>query len=177
MRLNTIKGQPLQGGYFVVNDEMCLAVTRQVGPEHPQASQRDSPSGKRTIVPMGAVWPQDGPQAIGLVYEDVDVTNGPMPCSVVVRCKAYVDRLPLYPSAESVRSMVGISFSVAPEVERPYDEDLVAWLTMYDIEQTFTGETIEGDMTDEEMDDVFSDDEDEDGGVLTDEDMDDIFEE
>lgn len=174
MRVNTVKGQPFQGGYFIVNDDMALLITRQVGPDHPQASIRQSPNGNRVIVPMGAVYPQDGPHAEGLVYEDVDVTEGPKPCSVVVRCKAYVDRLPLYPSMESVRMMRNITFAVAPEVERPYGADLVAWLTMYDVEQAFTGTTRDGDLTDDDMDDVFSDD-DGGGSALTDDDMDDVF--
>lgn len=174
MRVNTIKGQPLHGGYFVVNDETCLTVTRQVGPDHPQAVDRPSADGFRRIVPMGAVWPQDGTSAEGLLYEDIDVTEGPKPCSVVVMCKAYVDRLPLYPSMESVRMMRNITFAVSPEVERPYGADLVAWLTLYDVEQAFTGTTTEGDLTDADMDDVFADDDDG-GSALTDSDMDDVF--
>ena len=44
-------------------------------------------------IPMGTVFKVSG-TVIGIVYEDVDVTTGDMPCSVVTKGVVYEDRLP-----------------------------------------------------------------------------------
>ncbi len=59
---------------------------------------------------------------IGIVYEDIDVTSGDMPGSVVTKGTVYEDRL-----AETLESAVktaleakGFIFTTSPAVTRPY---------------------------------------------------------
>ena len=45
-------------------------------------------------VKMGTIYPANNATAVGIVYEDVDVTTGDMPGSVVTKGVIYEDRLP-----------------------------------------------------------------------------------
>lgn len=74
-------------GYFLAHEE-CTRETKQMA----QASAVTSANGGKYI-PMGTAWPSNDAYAIGIVYEDVDVTSGDMPGSVVTKGEVYEDRL------------------------------------------------------------------------------------
>lgn len=74
------------------------------------------------VVKAGTVYPTNDGNAIGIVYEDVDVTGGNMPGSVVTKGKVIKSRLAeeLNDSAESALTAKGFTFvDTAPEVTRP----------------------------------------------------------
>lgn len=74
------------------------------------------------VVKAGTVYPTNDGNAIGIVYEDVDVTGGNMPGSVVTKGKVIKSRLAeeLNDSAESALAAKGFTFvDTAPEVTRP----------------------------------------------------------
>lgn len=65
-------------------------------------------NGKK-IVQAGTVYKKDG-KAIGLVFADVDVTNGPQPAAIMVEGYVLEARLPEEVSAEDKATMTGIKF-------------------------------------------------------------------
>ncbi len=64
----------------------------------------------RKIVPAGTVYPKNDATAIGILYTDVDVTEGPQPGAVLVEAWVLEARLPIVPSAEAKTAMKGIKF-------------------------------------------------------------------
>lgn len=74
-------------GYFLAHEE-CVRETRQFA----QASAVTAPNGTK-YVPMGTAYPSNDGNAIGIAYEDVDVTSGDMPGSVVTKGVVIEDRL------------------------------------------------------------------------------------
>ena len=76
-------------GFFLAHEE-CTRETRQIAQNHAQVVTAD---GKKHV-PMGAIYPANDATAVGIVYEDVDVTTGAMPGSVVTAGTVYLDRLP-----------------------------------------------------------------------------------
>lgn len=51
-------------------------------------------SSNNKIVKGGTIYPANDSTAAGIVYEDIDVTSGDMPGSVVLKGMVYEDRLP-----------------------------------------------------------------------------------
>ena len=87
-------------GYFLAHEE-CVRETREI----PQTGATTAEDGSK-YVKMGTPFPANGATAIGLVYEDVDVTSGNMPGSVVTKGVVIEDRL----------AITGASYSaVTPE--------------------------------------------------------------
>lgn len=92
-------------------------------------AQRDE-NGALTV-PMGTIYPSNDANAIGFVYEDVVVTSGDMPGSIVTNGAVYIDRLPVAPSedetedettipgAKSALEALGFVFLTSPEIDRP----------------------------------------------------------
>lgn len=71
----------------------------------------------------GTIYPANDGTAEGIVFEDVCVTSGDMPGSVIVAGRVYTDRLLQTPSAEAKAALEagGIVFiPTAPAVTRPY---------------------------------------------------------
>lgn len=58
--------------------------------------------------------------AVGLVFEDIDVTDGNMPGSVMVAGRVLADRLSLASAAKTALSGKGFTFVDAPEITRGY---------------------------------------------------------
>lgn len=81
------KGVVYAPGYFLAHEE-CERKTRQI----PQAGATNVNG--RKYVKMGTIYPSNTSSAEGIVYEDVDVTTGNMPGSVVLKGVVYEDRLP-----------------------------------------------------------------------------------
>ena len=82
------QGQTYAPGWFLVTDEDCVRKTRQIV----QSGATTTAEGGK-YVPMGSAYPSNDGNAIGIVYEDVDVTTGNMPGSVVLQGTVYEDRL------------------------------------------------------------------------------------
>ena len=77
-------------GYFLANHEKCTRLTREI----PGTGDFVKEANGGKYVPMGTIFPANGATAEGIVYEDVDVTAGNMPGSVVTNGVVYEDRLP-----------------------------------------------------------------------------------
>ena len=94
------KGVVYAPGYFLAHEE-CERKTK----EFTQAMATTTADGAK-YVPMGTAYPSNDANAIGIVYEDVDVTTGDMPGSVVLSGVVYEDRL----------AITGVDYqSVTPE--------------------------------------------------------------
>lgn len=63
----------------------------------------------KKIVQAGTVYKKDG-KAIGLVFADVDVTNGPQPAAIMVEGYVIESRLPAEVSAADKATMTEIKF-------------------------------------------------------------------
>ena len=83
------KGVVYAPGYFLAHEE-CERKTRQIAQNSALVVTADN-GGK--YVPMGTAYPTNDGNAIGIVYEDVDVTTGDMPGSVVTKGIVYEGRL------------------------------------------------------------------------------------
>lgn len=114
---STQKGQAYAPGWFLANNEDCTRETRQIA----QAGATAGSNGSK-YVKMGTVYPANDATAEGIVYEDVDVTTGDMPGSVVTAGEVYEDRLPvtLDEAAKTALTGKGFSFRTSPAVTRPY---------------------------------------------------------
>ena len=73
------------------------------------------------IVPAGAVIPSNDANAKGLLFEDVEVTTGNMPGSLVTRGTVYSGRLPAAIASAAATAMNGITVKTEPTVTRPDD--------------------------------------------------------
>lgn len=82
------QGQTYAPGWFLVNNEDCSRFTKTI----PQSLATTAEDGTK-YVPMGTAFPSNDANAIGIIYEDVDVTTGDMPGSVVTKGEVYEDRL------------------------------------------------------------------------------------
>lgn len=107
-------------GYFLAfGSENVTRETRQFAQNSALVQTADN-GGK--YVPMGSAYPTNDGNAIGLTYEDVDVTTGDMPGSVVTgNAVVYEDRVSLEASAKSALEARGFKFiATEPAVNRPY---------------------------------------------------------
>ena len=125
---NTSRG--FSAGFFLA-DEECLRETMTIPANHSQVVTLADGS---KIVPAGALI-----SGKGLVYEDVEVTKGDMPGSVVTRGVVYTDRLP---SGSSIDGLTGIIGKAAPAVVRPdFNIDGLKELTVVSSAGTAVGDT------------------------------------
>ena len=111
----TKKGKCYAPGYFLAH-ESCERKTREI----PQSLATTTSDGAK-YVKAGTVYPSNDGNATGIVYEDVDVTNGNMPGSVVVGGGViYTDRLPVAidDSAKTALAVLGFRFETSPAVDR-----------------------------------------------------------
>lgn len=88
----TNEGTTYAPGYFIAaGDEAIQRETREISADSTLAVTTDE-GGK--YVPMGTAYPTNDGNAVGILYEDVDVTTGNMPGSVVTGgATVYEDRL------------------------------------------------------------------------------------
>lgn len=121
-------GTTFEAGYFLVDDEQCLRETATISASHLQKVTRNG----RTIVPAGAVIPANGSSAKGILYEDIDVTDGDAPGSIVTKGKIYEDRLPAVPVSDAKTALTGLAFVTSPSVYRPaiFEKDGLVVLTV-----------------------------------------------
>ena len=111
------KGVVYQAGYFLAHEE-CTRLTRQIKADGATTAEN---GGK--YVKMGTFYPANSAGTVeGIVYEDVDVTNGDMPGSVVTKGTVYLDRLPEAPASgvQAALEAKGFTFiAKTPKVTRP----------------------------------------------------------
>ncbi len=106
-------------GFFLANDdENCVRLTREI----PQSLATDMPDGRK-IVKAGTFYPANTSSTVeGIVYQDIDVTSGNMPGSVVTKGNVYLDRLPASPESGVQSALEGKGFTFIaskPDVIRP----------------------------------------------------------
>ena len=102
-------------GWFLADNEHCTRETRTIPANHAEVVTAAN-GGK--YVPMGAYV-----TGAGIVYEDVDVTTGDMPGSVVTAGTVYEDRVGAAAKAAKT-ALQGLGFKFitsAPAVTRPDD--------------------------------------------------------
>lgn len=124
-------------GYFLAYEE-CNRVTVECSQAH------GTTVGNTKVVKAGTVYPSNNGSAMGIVYEDVDVTNGDMPGSIVVDGVVYEDKLPASVDSAAKAAMTGIRFiSTSPAVTRPawIASDMVALLVTSAASASNTGKT------------------------------------
>lgn len=113
-------GHTYEPGWFLANNEDCTRETKTISATGVTA---DADGGKH--VPMGTIYPANNNHAYGILYEDVDVTGGDMPGSVVTGGTVYFDRLPVAPAEGAKTSLEGLGFKFvvtpAPTATRPAD--------------------------------------------------------
>lgn len=112
------KGRTFAPGWFLESEVGVVRKTRQIA----QTGATTTTAGNK-YVPMGTVWPSNDTNAQGIVYEDIDVTEGDAPGSVVLAGRVYEDRLPvtIAAAAKTALSAKGFYFiSTSPAVTRPY---------------------------------------------------------
>ena len=114
------KGYGWAAGHFLVNDETCVRKTMTIAANHAQVVTRDN---GRKVVPAGAVIPANGATAKGILFEDIDVTEGAMPGSVVIEGTVYGDRLPAALASAAATALTKITvINASPTVTRPYTD-------------------------------------------------------
>lgn len=74
-------------GWFLAHEE-CTRLTKTI----PQSMATTAANGTK-YVKMGTIFPSNDANAIGIVYEDVDVSTGAMPGSVVTKGEVIEARL------------------------------------------------------------------------------------
>ena len=135
---SSLTGTTFEAGFFLVDDEACLRETTTVGANHAQKVTRNG----RSIVPAGAVIPANGSTAKGILYEDIDVTDGDAMGSIVTRGVIYGDRLPAALESDAATALTGIKvITNAPTVFRPAIFGKLAAITVASVEGTAAGDT------------------------------------
>ena len=132
-------GTIFSAGHFLVDDEQCLRESATIAANHSQIVTRNG----RKIVPAGAVVPTNDGSAKGILYEDIDVTDGAAPGSIVTKGVVYEDRLPAAIESAAEAVLTGIKvITASPVVYRPaiFQKDLVA-LTVVSAAGASSGKT------------------------------------
>lgn len=128
------KGASYNPGWFLVDDEDCTRITWEFNAEGDYVVTTDDGA---KYVPMGSLIfakvEGEEPIPVGIAYEDVDVTEGNMPGSLVTKGVVYLDRLLLegapIPADERDNfkgGLMNLGYGVVeevPKVTRPSAED------------------------------------------------------
>lgn len=114
---NVEKGTLHEAGWFLESEVGVVRKTRQIS-----TTGATTAANGGNYVPMGTIWPSNDANAEGIVYEDVDVSTGDMPGSVVMEGRVYSDRLPVAMAAAAKTALEGkgFRFFTSPAVTRPY---------------------------------------------------------
>lgn len=75
----------------------------------------------RLYVKAGTVYPANDATAIGIVFEDIDVTDDAVrPASIIIAGRILLNRLPVEPAAAAVTAMTanGLHFDEMPDTVR-----------------------------------------------------------
>ena len=138
---NATTGKTYAPGYFLKDDENCVRETRQI------AASGGTTEGGGKVVKMGTFYPANNSSTVeGILYEDVDVTLGDMPGSVVTSGTVYLDKLPVAPESGVQSALEGKGFKFiehSPEVIRPNwtNNATLAEITVTSTEASASGKT------------------------------------
>lgn len=127
-------------GYFLADAEDCTRITYEISQSHASVVT----VGSKKYVPAGVAVPANGSTAVGILYEDVDVTTGNMPGSIVINGTIYEDRLPASLESDAKSAMTGIKvITSAPAIKRPasFNKGTLATITVTSVEGTGSGKT------------------------------------
>ena len=134
---NATVGKTYAPGWFLAHEE-CVRETRQI----PQSGATSDNGGK--YQKMGSFYPANNSSTVeGILYEDVDVTSGDMPGSVVTKGVVYLNRLPAAPESgvQAALEAKGFKFINESDVVRPeYPSSLIP-LTVASAAGTASGDT------------------------------------
>ena len=135
------KGYGWNAGHFLVNDETCVRQTMTIAANHAQVVTRDN---GRKVVPAGAVIPSNDGNAKGILFENIDVTEGAKPGSVIVDGTIYEDKLPAAIESAAEAALTGITvITTSPAVTRPdYFGKAFVGLTVTSTEGASSGKTV-----------------------------------
>ena len=112
------KGVAYTPGYFLANNEDCTRLTMNFKDDGTAGIV--TTVGTAKYVKAGTIYPKKSAgEAKGIVYEDVDVTNGEAPGSVVIAGTVYKDRLPDTEISDVQDDLKNITFLDLPTVTRP----------------------------------------------------------
>lgn len=134
-------GKVYAPGYFLAyNDENCVRETRTI------LASGGTTAGGGKYVPMGTIYPANNSTAEGILYEDVDVTTGDMPGSVVTKGIVYEDKLPVQLDSNAKTALIAKGFkfiATSPEVVRPKwtNDATLAEITVTSTEGATSGKT------------------------------------
>lgn len=110
-------GTVYQPGWFLASAD-CVRVTREIS-----ATSATTGANGGKYQKMGSFYPANNSSTVeGILYEDVDVTTGDMPGSVVTKGIVYLDRLPNAPESGVQNALEGKGFifiTSTPSVTRP----------------------------------------------------------
>lgn len=134
------RGYGWAAGYFLADGETCLRKSATISNSHAQVETR----GERKVVPAGAVIPSNNGNAVGILYEDIDVTEGPKMGSIVVEGTVFEDKLPAAIEAAAESAMTGITvITTSPATSRPdYFSKAYVALTVASTEGAASGKTV-----------------------------------
>lgn len=110
-------GKTYAPGYFLAHEE-CERKTRQFT----QDMATTAANGTK-YVKMGTVYPSNDNKAEGITYEDVDVTTGSMPGSVVLKGVVIESRLPVAIDSDAKTALLAKGFTFIESddtITRPY---------------------------------------------------------
>lgn len=134
-------GKGYAPGWFLKNAD-CIRETQEISASHAQVATAAN-GGK--YVPAGAFYPANDSSTVkGIVYEDVDVTTGNMPGSVVTKGEVYLDRLPAAPESGVQSALEGLGFrfvATVPAVQRPASGGTLVTLTTDSTADSTAGKT------------------------------------
>lgn len=106
------------GGFLAYNDENIVRETREIAQN--SALVVTSKDGTKHV-PVGTAYPTNDGNAIGILYEDVDVTVGNMPGSVVTgNATIYEDKLAVTGAAYDAVTLKDL---VSPKAQGWYESD------------------------------------------------------
>ena len=109
------KGKSFEPGWFLADDEKCRRETRQISADGVAADEDGN-----KVVKGGTAYPSNDGNAIGIVYEDVNVTSGNMPGSVVTEGVVYEDRLAITGASYDAVTLKDL---VSPKAQGWYESD------------------------------------------------------
>lgn len=135
------KGYGWAAGHFLANDETYLSKSYTIPADHAQVVTRDD---GRKVVPAGAVIPSNDGNAVGILFEDIDVTEGAKMGSIVTEGVVYEDKLPAAIESAAESALTGITvITTSPAVTRP-DWYKKAWtpLAVTSVEGASSGKTV-----------------------------------
>jgi len=90
IKRNATTGKIYAPGHFLADNEKVTLLTFEANAANAQAVT----VGEGKYIPMGTIWPAADATAKGIIYEDVDVSEGNMPGSLVTKGVVYENRLP-----------------------------------------------------------------------------------